>query len=106
MKQRGLKKARGRWAAIAVTTGALLVLIPTASATALQMHATRKHVTAASAEPSSSIVTGVAYGPLPEQLLDVHLPAGRRGPFPVIVYAHSGGWVAGSRTNVPDFLLR
>ena len=106
MKQRGLKKARGRWAAIAATTGALLVLIPTASATALQMHATREHVTAASAEPSSSIVTGVSYGPLPEQLLDVHLPAGRRGPFPVIVYAHSGGWIAGSRTNVPDFLLR
>ena len=84
----------------------MLVLVPTASAAALPIHATREPVSVGSLEPSSSIVTGVSYGPLPEQLLDVHLPSGRRGPFPVIVYAHSGGWIAGSRTNVPEFLLR
>jgi acetyl esterase/lipase len=51
-------------------------------------------------------VTGVAYGPSPEQVLDVHLPVGRGGPFPVIVYVHSGGWIGGSRSVIPDFILQ
>jgi acetyl esterase/lipase len=47
---------------------------------------------------------GVPYGPLASQLLDLYLPerpAGT-GRVPVIVYLHSGGWVAGSRANVND----
>jgi acetyl esterase/lipase len=47
---------------------------------------------------------GVPYGPLASELLDLYLPerpAGT-GPVPVIVYLHSGGWVAGSRANVND----
>jgi len=50
-------------------------------------------------------VNGVAYGPLPEQLLDVHLPVDSAGPFPVMIYMHSGGWIGGSRSVIPDFLL-
>jgi len=50
-------------------------------------------------------VEGVPYGSLPEQVLDVHLPKGGTGPFPVIVYVHGGGWIAGTRQVVPDFLL-
>ena len=92
-------------AAIAVAIGAWLALVPIASAAALRTHATSGQVPVGSEQPSSSMVTGVAYGPLSEQLLDLYLPAGRPGPFPVVVYAHSGGWIAGSRTNVPDFLL-
>jgi acetyl esterase/lipase len=49
-------------------------------------------------------VSGVAYGPLPEQRLDVHLPTAGAGPFPVLVYVHGGGWIAGTRAEVPDVL--
>jgi acetyl esterase/lipase len=105
-QQRRQTTTRGRWAAIAVVTGAFLVLGPTTSLAALQMRTTRERVPVGSEEPASPIVTGVSYGPRPEQLLDVYLPSGRTGPFPVIVYAHSGGWIAGSRTNVPEFLVR
>lgn len=33
-----------------------------------------------------------------EQLLDLWVPAGR-GPFPVVVFIHGGGWSSGSRTD-------
>jgi acetyl esterase/lipase len=46
----------------------------------------------------------VAYGPLPEQLLDVQHPADASGPVPAIVFVHSGGWVAGTRLAVPDVI--
>ena len=46
----------------------------------------------------------VAYGPFPEQLLDVHRPADAPGPVPAIVFAHPGGFVGGSRKDVPRFL--
>jgi acetyl esterase/lipase len=47
--------------------------------------------------------SGVAYGPRPEQLLDVHLPPGT-GPFPVVVFAHAGGWIGGGREVIPDVI--
>lgn len=57
--------------------------------------------------PSARVVRDVEYGPLPEHRLDIHLPArSERGPVPVLVYVHSGGWVAGSREHVPEVLLR
>lgn len=43
------------------------------------------------------------YGPAPEHLLDVHLPAGRVDG--VIVYFHSGGWTAGGRANIPTTIV-
>ncbi len=47
------------------------------------------------------------YGPFVDNLLDLHEPtAGTAAPgaHPAIVYLHSGGWVAGSRANLPDFV--
>jgi acetyl esterase/lipase len=61
--------------------------------------------TSAAAQSQPAMVSGVAYGPLPEQLLDVHLPTDSTGPFPVMIYVHSGGWIGGSRSAIPDFLL-
>lgn len=49
-------------------------------------------------------LVGVSYGPEPEQLLDVYLPATGDGPFPVLVYLHAGGWSAGSRTIIPEIV--
>ena len=57
--------------------------------------------------PASATQTAIPYGPEPHQILDLRLPdpAGYPGPRPVIVYAHSGGWIGGERANVPDVLL-
>jgi acetyl esterase/lipase len=49
-------------------------------------------------------VRDIAYGNDPLQELDLYLPPGD-GPFPILVYLHSGGWVAGSHQYIPDFLL-
>ena len=35
----------------------------------------------------------------------MHLPPTGTGPFPVMIYLHSGGWIAGNRSVIPDFLL-
>ena len=51
-------------------------------------------------------VTGLRYGDDPTQLLDLYRPPGVHGFLPVVVYFHSGGWVGGTRSDVPDFLLR
>ena len=57
------------------------------------------------APPPASTVAHLAYGGLPEQVLDLHLPATTR-PRPVLVWVHPGGWVAGSRLNVPEMVRR
>jgi len=48
---------------------------------------------------------GIQYGPDPADLLDLYLPA-TDAPAPVIVFFHSGGWVAGTREYAPQSLLR
>lgn len=40
----------------------------------------------------------IAYGEADEQRLDLYLPSGR-GPHPVVVYIHGGGWWSGSKSN-------
>ena len=49
--------------------------------------------------------TTYRYGPAAEHLIDLHEPVGGRVTSerrPALVYLHSGGWVAGSRTNLAD----
>ncbi len=46
----------------------------------------------------------VAYGARPEQLLDLHPPPDARGPVPVVIFVHAGGWIAGSRAAIPDVI--
>jgi acetyl esterase/lipase len=57
-------------------------------------------------EPVAHAAT-YAYGPDPHQLLDVIVPPSIApdGP-PVVVYLHSGGWIAGERKNVPELVTR
>src|SRR5690349_4701164 len=44
------------------------------------------------------------YGPDPYQFVNMYFPGGP-GPYPVILYLHSGGWIGGANEYIPDFLL-
>lgn len=46
----------------------------------------------------------LAYGEHPDERLDVYLPANASGALPTLVWAHGGGWVAGSRKAVSHWL--
>lgn len=46
----------------------------------------------------------LAYGPDPDERLDLYLPAAARHPLPTLVWVHGGGWVAGSRLAVSHWL--
>lgn len=41
----------------------------------------------------------VAYGPHPKQKVDVFLPPQAKGPAPVVVYLHGGGWTGGAMVD-------
>ena len=106
------RMATKRGVAVVMVVAALLVIAATglgAAPAALGQTtspAGAVETSTAPVSPAGAPVIGIAYGPSPEQVLDVHLPAGRGGPFPVIVYVHSGGWIGGSRTTIPDFILQ
>jgi acetyl esterase/lipase len=53
-----------------------------------------------------SLAATYAYGSRTDQLLDVFVPAHADGPAPVLVYLHSGGWIAGERHNIPELVAR
>jgi acetyl esterase/lipase len=104
-------------AAVAVPSAAALAVIVVAPSlaarppvkvrvanTAPAVHAAAPPAPAPLPGPPIGDFAGVPYGPLAHQLLDLYLPQrpAEAGPAPVIVYLHSGGWVAGSRANVND----
>ena len=45
----------------------------------------------------------LAFGRDPRQKLDIYVPAGARGPMPVLLFLYGGGWQAGSRTDYRAF---
>ena len=47
--------------------------------------------------PGVEAITGIAYGPDPAHLLDIHKPQGEQGGFPILVQVHGGGWMRGHR---------
>jgi acetyl esterase/lipase len=51
--------------------------------------------------PSSGYdrTTGLSYGPLPRQKLDVYRPKGQTASAPVVVFFYGGSWQAGERGN-------
>lgn len=51
--------------------------------------------------PSKGIqrVSGVAYGPLPRQRLDLYLPDGLPPDAPLLVFLYGGGWTSGERDD-------
>jgi acetyl esterase/lipase len=46
---------------------------------------------------------GLAFGSDPRQKLDVYVPAGLKGPAPVLLFFYGGSWMAGSRTDYLAF---
>ncbi|MCX7876513.1 MAG: alpha/beta hydrolase fold domain-containing protein [Melioribacteraceae bacterium] len=39
------------------------------------------------------------------QMLDIYIPTNSKGPFPVVVWIHGGGWLGGSKSNVNGLFL-
>lgn len=52
----------------------------------------------------AKVYRGLAYGSEAQQRLDLYLPSGA-GPHKLMVYAHTGGWCCGGRTDLPMFVL-
>jgi acetyl esterase/lipase len=53
-----------------------------------------------------NIVTrrNLAYGQGPDEIFDLNYPQGTSAPRPTIVWVHGGGWVAGSKDGVANYL--
>jgi acetyl esterase/lipase len=58
--------------------------------------------------PATDVIPEVAYGPLPAQHLALYLPPGHAASdkLPVILYLHSGGWIAGNEPVFPEVIKR
>jgi acetyl esterase/lipase len=51
-------------------------------------------------------IRDLAYGPGPDELLDIHRPAASDAPLPVFVWVHGGGWFGGAKEDyAPWFAL-
>lgn len=87
----------GRWSAMAVLLAALLGHAPRAQAQSAASAAEWSDVVGAETETRANLVYRVAGGQ--ELKLDLYLPLARqqRGPVPLAVYFHGGGWVSGGK---------
>jgi acetyl esterase/lipase len=56
------------------------------------------------AAPAAEIIRDVPYGPDDIHRMDLYLPEAADAP--VLVFLHSGGWVGGDRSFVPELVLR
>jgi acetyl esterase/lipase len=64
----------------------------------------RREVTTGTIEQARAL-RDLAYGPRPHQLVDIEVPERAAGTtVPALLYVHSGGWVGGSRVDVPGWL--
>jgi acetyl esterase/lipase len=78
-----------------------VVLILTLSAFRLPPSSPSEQISTSYVPPSpGAVYPALRYGPDAHQLLDLYLPR-TPGPHKVMVYAHSGGWCCGDRSDVP-----
>ncbi len=58
--------------------------------------------------PATDVIPNIAYGPLPAQHLAIYLPPvhAASDKLPVIIYLHSGGWIAGNEPVFPEVIKR
>ena len=50
-----------------------------------------------------SVTRAIAYGADPRQKLDIYVPAGLKGPAPVLLFFHGGSWQTGNRADYLAF---
>lgn len=46
----------------------------------------------------------LAYGEVPDEIFDINRPGDANAPLPTIVWVHGGGWIAGSKDGVANYL--
>ena len=46
----------------------------------------------------------LAYGEGPDEKFDLNYPEGTDGPLPTIVWVHGGGWIAGSKDGIANYI--
>lgn len=49
---------------------------------------------------AASVIRDVPYGKHERQKIDIYIPAVGEAPFPLVIYVHSGAFVAGSKSDV------
>jgi acetyl esterase/lipase len=54
--------------------------------------------------PAATTTRDIAYGTDPAQRLDLYLPDNAGAP--ILLYLHSGGWIGGDKSAVPDMVMR
>jgi acetyl esterase/lipase len=101
--QRGATVAAGRAAAAPTPVPVTTATLPT---TTLSMPPALATPAWGRPDRAAAFTATYAYGSQPHELLDVFVPAGVEGAAPVLVYFHSGGWVAGERRNIPELVSR
>ena len=101
------RRAIGRRSCLVMVVVACIAVMASSrpgSATSLKARAapTSSVPPAGSHEPYE--VLDYRYGPDPYQFVNMYFPGGP-GPYPVILYLHSGGWIGGANEYIPDFLM-
>ena len=46
---------------------------------------------------SRRVAADIAFGPDPKHILDLYAPTHPRGPLPLLIFVHGGGWDSGDR---------
>ena len=102
-----IRGSSGFRARLCVAVSILACIVVLVSARARSASAERPATFSASAPTAGSQepyeVLDYRYGDDPAQFVNMYFPGGP-GPYPVVMYLHSGGWVAGANEFIPDFL--
>jgi len=81
------------------STSASSLLFPSTLAEVQQSFSTPDPVVVVQGAISTQAITGLRYATRsPSEQLDLHLPTTGKGPFPVVLWIHGGGWRSGSRS--------
>ncbi len=70
------------------------------------VHASSGTLPATARPAPTQVIANLAYGPDPVERIDLYRPPGTKARLPILVFLHSGGWLSGTRDQVPDFILQ
>lgn len=86
-------------AALVLLAGGIAEASPGSPRERLAERMAQRRTQSSSAAPADPAHQTLAYGGDPVQQLDFYPPASARGPAPLIVFVHGGGWKRGSKDN-------